>query len=83
MNYFTLKFFAKLREEVGVSELDIPCSEVTTLSSLTDYLVSKHPQWASFLDGQLLKAVNHQMVSGDVTIKAGDEVALFPPVTGG
>lgn len=83
MNHFTLKFFAKLREELGVSELKIPCNEVASLSSLTDYLLEQNPSWAPYLNGQLLQAINHQMINGDQKINAGDEVAFFPPVTGG
>jgi molybdopterin converting factor subunit 1 len=83
MNEFTLKFFAKLREQTGVDELKISCDEVSHLSELTAYLISKNPSWSPFLNSSLLRAVNQQMVTQDSPIQAGDEVALFPPVTGG
>lgn len=83
MNEFTLKFFAKLREDIGLTEMRISCTDVANLSDLADYLIEHNPSWAPFLDKQLLSAVNQEMVTSDRALKAGDEVALFPPVTGG
>jgi molybdopterin synthase sulfur carrier subunit len=83
MSTFSLKFFARLREETGTEQLDIPLSQVSCLSELNDYLIVTYPQWATFLDAKLLTALNQSMVTGDATLNAGDEVALFPPVTGG
>lgn len=83
MSTFTLKFFARLREDTGVESLEIPLEQVPCLSELVRYLQLEHPQWQSALSGNLLSAVNQSMVTGDASLKAGDEVALFPPVTGG
>lgn len=83
MNTFTLKFFARLREETGVSELQVPVNDVPNVSALTDYLIQLNPHWQAFLNAQLLTAVNMTMVNASTDLKAGDEVALFPPVTGG
>jgi len=83
MSELTIKFFAKLREDIGLSELRIPCNDVANLSDLIDYLIEQNPNWGPLLGQQLLRAVNQEMVTSDCTLKAGDEVALFPPVTGG
>jgi molybdopterin synthase sulfur carrier subunit len=46
--------------------------------------VAGHPHWEQFLsNSKLLVAVNHQYAKADVALKTGDEVAFFPPVTGG
>ncbi|WP_394170408.1 MoaD/ThiS family protein [Saccharospirillum alexandrii] len=78
-----VKFFARLREELGVSSLNIPAEEVPDLDALLDWLVKAHPQWQPALQGKLMTAVNQNMTSSNVALQPGDEVALFPPVTGG
>ncbi len=78
-----VKFFARLREELGVSSLNIQAEEVPDLDALLDWLVKAHPQWQPALQGKLMTAVNQNMTTSNTTLHAGDEVALFPPVTGG
>ncbi|MHA7879130.1 MAG: MoaD/ThiS family protein [Saccharospirillum sp.] len=80
---FKLKFFARLKDELGITELDVPANEVTDTEALKAWLCERFPQRQSALQRPLLTAVNHDMVSGLAHIRAGDEVALFPPVTGG
>lgn len=83
MSHIHLKFFARLREELGTAEMEVPAVQAPTLNALVGWLVEEHPQWRPQLQGPLLRAVNQNMVSGDTPLKAGDEVAIFPPVTGG
>ncbi len=78
-----VKFFARLREELGVSGLDVPVEEAPDLDSLKRWLGETHPDWQPKLDGSLLTAVNQVMTQTNQTLQPGDEVALFPPVTGG
>ncbi len=79
----TVKFFARLKEELGVEELQIDSDSVTHLSELKAYLIGLHPNWNTALQRQCLMAVNQTMAPNDQAISSGDEVALFPPVTGG
>ena len=83
MSTFTLKFFAKLREETNTDQLVIRLEDVSRLSDLNPFLITQYPQWAGFLSAKLLTAVNQTMAQGDVLLRSGDEIALFPPVTGG
>lgn len=83
MTTITLKFFARLREQTGLSELSIPADAVRSTQQLHDYLLAHHPDWQFFLNQPLLTAVNQEMVRHEMPLKGGDEVALFPPVTGG
>ncbi len=77
-------FLAQLREQLGVAELQVGADSVVSIETLKDYLVVNHPHWEQFLsNSKLLVAVNHQYVKTDVAIASGDEVAFFPPVTGG
>ena len=79
-------FFAALREQLGVSseEIDLP-GEASTVGALRAHLLRRGGAWQSALaDGKLLRvAVNQDMAMLSGAIKAGDEVAFFPPVTGG
>jgi len=79
-------YFAAVREQVGkgAEEIDVPAG-VTTLAGLRAHLRARGDAWREALaEGKLLRmALNQDMVPQSVTIKAGDEVAFFPPITGG
>jgi sulfur-carrier protein len=79
-------YFAKLREDLGKSaeELDLP-EDIATVAALRSHLMARGGAWATVLaQGKALRvAVNHDMADAATPIKAGDEVAFFPPVTGG
>lgn len=77
-------FFAQLREQLnsqGVSvDLQAPCS----VAELLQRLLSQHPQWQPVFDNsQVLASVNQTLVDTNASVAPGDEVAFFPPVTGG
>ena len=77
-------FLAQLREKLGVSSMDIPAEQIKTLSELKKYLLLQNPAWEPVLSNlKILTAVNHSYVKGDEALLDGDEVAFFPPVTGG
>jgi len=79
-------YFASIREKVGTGaeEVDLPAG-VATVDGLRQHLRARGGAWAEALaEGKLLRAaVDQDMVPGTAAIKAGDEVAFFPPVTGG
>ena len=77
-------FLAQLREQLGVAELQIVAGDIGSITALKQHLVATNPEWERFLsNSKLLVAVNHEYAKGDVIIKSGDDVAFFPPVTGG
>lgn len=77
-------FFAALREQLNCSQLTLDNAELTTVADVKKLLANKNEQWQQiFANDSLLSAVNHDMVNSDQVINAGDEVAFFPPVTGG
>ena len=77
-------FFAALREQLNCSELSLSSDKLTTVADLKAELASKDENWQQvFANNALLSAVNHDMVHSEQAIKSGDEVAFFPPVTGG
>lgn len=82
----TLLYFASLRESLGCSreQVALPGS-TSTVSSLLDVLRSRDSRWTNaFAPGKQWRvAVNQQMADLATPLKPGDEVAFFPPVTGG
>jgi molybdopterin synthase sulfur carrier subunit len=77
-------FFAALREQLNCNELSLPAQNIETITDVKALLAAKGEKWNSALtNGSLLVAVNHTMVDSDFAVKSGDEVAFFPPVTGG
>ncbi|MBI5938023.1 MAG: molybdopterin converting factor subunit 1 [Betaproteobacteria bacterium] len=82
----TLLYFARLREQFGTgSESAALPSEVKTLNDLLAWLRARGGNWASELaEGRAFRlAVNQDMVGPEAVLNDGDEVAIFPPVTGG
>lgn len=78
-------YFASLREMLGraTENIDLP-DGVSDVGSLLGFLVGRGGEWAKLATVKNLRyAVNQEMARLDSPIKAGDEVALFPPVTGG
>jgi molybdopterin synthase sulfur carrier subunit len=82
----TLLFFASLRERLGHprEEVELPAS-IGTVAALRDYLRARGGAWADvFAANRAVRAaVNQDMAQPAAAIKAGDEIAFFPPVTGG
>ncbi|MFB0980150.1 MAG: molybdopterin converting factor subunit 1 [Alteromonadaceae bacterium] len=77
-------FFAALREQLGCGGTEVSACNATTVAEVKEALGQKGADWKNYLaNNSLLCAVNHQMVQGDFSVKSGDEVAFFPPVTGG
>lgn len=78
-------YFAGLREAVGSSGERLALPEgVATVSDLRAHLAARGEVWHALAAGrQVRAAVNQRMVDGDAAVAAGDEVAFFPPVTGG
>lgn len=81
-----LVYLARLREILGLAaeSIELP-REVATVAALLAWLRARGGAWAAELaPGRAVRvAVNHDVARGDTPVRAGDEVALFPPVTGG
>ncbi|RJT20025.1 molybdopterin synthase sulfur carrier subunit [Buttiauxella izardii] len=76
-------FFAQVRELVDCDRLQLDAT-FNDVEQLRAELATKSDRWALALEsGKLLAAVNQTLVSFDHPVSDGDEVAFFPPVTGG
>jgi len=82
----TVRYFASLREAIGkdAEEIELP-SGISTVARLRSHLSSRGGAYGEVLAERKLvrSAVNQDMVKPTAAVKAGDEVAFFPPVTGG
>ena len=76
-------FFAKLREELNINELDVEFkSDIASIGDLYNSLLKDYPQIDNVKN--IKAAVNQELIKKwDFTLKDGDEVAFFPPITGG
>lgn len=78
-------FFARVRDQLGVSEaqLEMPEGEVN-VGLIRSLLQQKGEPFESVLsDSDILVAINQEMATHETTVEDGDELAFFPPVTGG
>jgi molybdopterin synthase sulfur carrier subunit len=79
-------YFAWVRQRVGVAEEEVsPPPEVRDVAGLVAWLAARSPgHAAAFAQGrQIRAAVNQDFAGPEAPVAAGDEVAFFPPVTGG
>jgi molybdopterin synthase sulfur carrier subunit len=78
-------YFASLREKLGTSgeSLELP-SGVSDVGGVLATLAARGGEWAGLASVKNLKsAVNQDMARHESPVKDGDEIAFFPPVTGG
>ncbi|MEK8088559.1 molybdopterin converting factor subunit 1 [Thermithiobacillus plumbiphilus] len=79
-------YFAQFREQLGIDseQIQLP-RHVHTVETLLAYLRGRGGNWTEVFgaDAVVCVAVNHAMVAGQGTVAVGDEIAFFPPVTGG
>lgn len=78
-------YFASLRESLGCTDehLDPPIG-VTTVGELRAFLAQRGEPWDALTRSKnLCAAVNQSMAAPETPVRDGDEIAFFPPVTGG
>lgn len=78
-------YFARLRDVLGVEREQLaPPGGVQDVAGLTAWLRQRGDQWNALdLAGPVRCAVNQELATADTPVADGDEVAYFPPVTGG
>lgn len=78
----TVLFFARLQEDMGISELLMDESNAgQSAQALREALIARGKD--TLADESIRVAINQEFCSWDTEIKDGDEVAFMPPVTGG
>ena len=77
-----VRLFARLADLAGTRETEVEMGEGLSVAEAFELLCRRFPEMAG-LAGSLMYAVNAEYVSPDHPLRAGDELALIPPVSGG
>ena len=79
-----LLYFASLREAVGCAREDLPADGLATVADVIAALSARGGAWQALAQARNLRAaVNQTMAMPATPVADGDEIAFFPPVTGG
>ncbi len=81
--HITLKTFAQTREITGEDNITLNLSDNSTIETVLSQLKTRSDKWALALEGNVLTARNQELCDTETVLSDGDELALFPPVTGG
>ena len=86
----TIKLFSALREALGESEFELDLTDISVVGAQVDVaaikslLSERGAAWKEALNQpNLVHALNHKVVFTDAVVSEGDELAFFPPMTGG
>ncbi|MBA3273854.1 MAG: MoaD/ThiS family protein [Chthoniobacterales bacterium] len=77
-----VQLFSHLRDAAGVSELQLSLPESATVGDLAAQLYERTPALRAW-DSSILFGAGVEFVSRDYVLKAGDDIAIMPPVQGG
>lgn len=81
---FEVLFFAKLKDDLGCNKASVELKPGASLADIKQALISQNPDWEVALSNPaLLVSVNHSLSEWELEVSQGDEIAFFPPVTGG
>ena len=78
-----IRFFAFLRERLGTDTLDYEFTDEKTVLDIKKKLIARGEPWTLLAEQDVLIAVNQTLTSESSSVSDGDEIAFFPPVTGG
>ena len=76
-------FFARLRDSIGCAETSLTLQQPTSVQQVVALLLAQHPDWSDAFSTPVLVAINQNMADMDASVSNDDELAFFPPVTGG
>ena len=81
--YNDVNGFAQTREITGEDNIALNLSDSSTIEAVISQLKTRSDKWTLALEGGVLTARNQELCDTDTVLSDGDELALFPPVTGG
>ncbi|MEW9796596.1 MoaD/ThiS family protein [Alteromonas sp. CYL-A6] len=79
----TVKSFAQIREVTGDGHITVAVNDNATIDELKAELCAQNDRWQAVFDAPVLIACNQTLVMPSHSLNPHDEVAFFPPVTGG
>jgi MoaD family protein len=77
-----VQFYAQLRDLIGISDLDVDLPEGATVRDLLERIYSQQPLLREH-DKSILVGAGVEFVDRNYNLKAGEEIAIMPPVQGG
>mgnify|MGYP001456499263 FL=1 len=79
-----IKYFAWIKEITSSEEEEINSSKIKNLDQLKFFIITKYPDLKKHLNKEILRfAVNQEYVVENIDLNMDDEIAVFPPVSGG
>jgi len=79
-----IKYFAWIKDITNSEEENINYNKYNTLKKVKDYLINKYPNLKKYLEKEILRfAVNQEYIVENIDLNSNDEIAVFPPVSGG
>jgi len=78
----TIRYFASIRETVGVPEESVELEDGASIEVLKGLLNHRHPKIKKHWEFAIL-SVNRTYAKSDIILKEGDEVGILPPISGG
>ncbi len=78
----TIKLFATLKDRAGTNEIQLATTNPLTVGELRTLVGQQHPRLAELVLRSVV-SVNQEFAFNEDVVRANDEVALFPPVSGG
>ena len=79
-----IKYFAWIKDITNFNEELLNSNEIKNLDHLKMHIISKYPDLKKHLDQQILRfAVNQEYIVENIDLNKDDEIAVFPPVSGG
>ena len=77
-------YFAWIKDITNLQQELLDSNEIKNLDDLKKYIISKYPDLKKHLDQEILRfAVNQEYIIENIDLKKNDEIAVFPPVSGG
>ena len=79
-----IKYFASIKDITNLEEEEIDSNEISNLDELKIYITEKYPDLKKHIKKEILRfAVNQEYVIKNTNLSNNDEIAVFPPVSGG
>ena len=79
-----IKYFAWIKDITNNEDEEINSEKINNLDELKVFIIKKYPDLKKHLDKEILRfAVNQEYIINNINLDANDEIAIFPPVSGG
>ena len=79
-----IKYFAWIKDITNNDEEEINSEKINNLDDLKTFMKKKYPDLKKYLDKEILRfAVNQEYIINNINLDINDEIAIFPPVSGG